>query len=79
METLHPDAALLLAYVDKQLSPEEIVVAEKIIADDPEAKALVNTLANTELPFAEAFEFLFLVWSLVTQVFHLNWPIKSHH
>lgn len=58
METLHPQAALLLGYVDKQLSPEEIEQAEALIAEDPEAEAFVQTLGFSELPYAESFDFL---------------------
>jgi len=58
MDKLHPQAALLLAYVDKQLSPEEIIEAEKLLDSDPAAVALVDILKSNELPFSESFDFL---------------------
>ncbi len=58
MDNLHPQAELLLAYVDKQLSDKEILEAEALVAKDPEAAAFVKTLGVSELPFAESFDFL---------------------
>lgn len=58
MDTLHPQAELLLAYVDKQLSPDEVIKAEALIANDPEAASFLKTLGMSDLPFAESFDFL---------------------
>jgi len=58
MDNLHPQAALLLGYVDKQLSSEEIIEAEKLLENDPAAVAFVETLNSNELPFKESFDFL---------------------
>ncbi|MEH6457914.1 MAG: hypothetical protein V7749_16420 [Cocleimonas sp.] len=58
MDNIHPQAALLLGYVDKQLSPEEITEVETLLDNDPKALVFVETLGASQLPFAESFEFL---------------------
>lgn len=58
MDNLHPQAALLLGYIDEQLSSKEITDAELLLANDPEAVAFVETLGMSQLPFAESFDFL---------------------
>lgn len=58
MDTLHPKASLLLAYADKQLNAEEIIEAETLLKEDPEARVFLETLMSSQLPFAESFDFL---------------------
>ncbi|MGK0271930.1 MAG: anti-sigma factor RsiW [Cocleimonas sp.] len=58
MDNFHPQAELLLAYVDKQLTPEELIEAETLLANDSDAVAFIKTLESSQLPFSESFDFL---------------------
>jgi len=57
MQNMHPQAEKLLAYVDQQLSSNEMAEIKALLAHDPDAVAFVEKLQQIELPFAESFDF----------------------
>ena len=48
----------LLAYADGLLSPEEVADIDRQLAQDPEARELLEALRRSDLPFREAVESL---------------------
>ncbi|MEE9352502.1 MAG: hypothetical protein V3U78_09590 [Thiotrichaceae bacterium] len=56
MTDSHPQAAKLLAYVDGQLNAMESAEVKKLLSQDLTARAFVNQLENSQLPFQEAFD-----------------------
>ena len=48
----------LLAYADGLLSPEEVADIDRQLAEDPEARELLQALRRSDLPFSDAVESL---------------------
>lgn len=64
----------LLAYVDGLLSPEEIADIDRQLADNADAREILEKLKNSALPYAEAVETLIAVPDLT----HIEAIIESH-